>query len=213
MKRFRQVRGIAIPMARADIDTDAIIPQQWLITTERSGLGGGLFGNWRYLNATRDLNATRAPDPGFILNDPRLRGARILVAGPNYGCGSSREHAVWAHLDFGIEAVIAPSFGQIFYYNALKNGLAVIRLELGITSNILASLLALPGQEMTVDLLANTVIGPDGTQHSFAMEADRREALLLGRDDIAATLEMSEAITAFQKADRLRRPWVWGTMI
>jgi 3-isopropylmalate/(R)-2-methylmalate dehydratase small subunit len=205
MKRFTAVRGIAMPMARADIDTDAIIPQQWLITTERSGLGGGLFGNWRY------LNATRAPDPGFILNDPRLRGARILVAGANYGCGSSREHAVWAHLDFGIEAVIAPSFGQIFYDNALKNGLAVIILEPGVVSEILTSLLALAGQEMTVDLLANTVIGPDGTQHRFAMEADRREALLLGRDDIAASLEMSDEITAFQKADRLRRPWVWGT--
>jgi 3-isopropylmalate/(R)-2-methylmalate dehydratase small subunit len=205
MKRFTAVRGIAMPMARADIDTDAIIPQQWLITTERSGLGGGLFGNWRY------LNATRAPDPGFILNDTRLRGARILVAGANYGCGSSREHAVWAHLDFGIEAVIAPSFGQIFYDNALKNGLAVIILEPGVVSEILTSLLALAGQEMTVDLLANTVIGPDGTQHRFAMEADRREALLLGRDDIAASLEMSDEITAFQKADRLRRPWVWGT--
>jgi 3-isopropylmalate/(R)-2-methylmalate dehydratase small subunit len=203
MKAFQRVSGIAIPLPRADIDTDAIIPQQWLITTERTGLGSGLFGNWRY------LNGTRAPDPGFILNDPRLQGARILVAGPNYGCGSSREHAVWAHLDFGIEAVIAPSFGQIFYDNALKNGLAAVTLEASAIAQILASLLALPGQKMTVDLLANKVTGPDGATYGFAMAADRREALLLGRDDIAATLEMADAIEAFQQADRRRRPWVW----
>jgi 3-isopropylmalate/(R)-2-methylmalate dehydratase small subunit len=203
MKAFRSVSGIAIPMPRADIDTDAIIPQQWLITTERSGLGGGLFGNWRY------LSGTRTPDPSFILNDPRLQGARILVAGPNYGCGSSREHAVWAHLDFGIEAVAAPSFGPIFYDNALKNGLAAVMLAPGAIGQILASLEALPGQTMTVDLPTNTVTGPDGAHYGFTMAADRREALLLGRDDIAATLEMADEIEAFQQADRGRRPWVW----
>jgi len=203
MKAFQRVSGIAIPMPRADIDTDAIIPQQWLITTERSGLGSGLFGNWRY------LNGTRAPDPGFILNDPRLQDARILVAGPNYGCGSSREHAVWAHLDYGIEAVIAPSFGPIFHDNALKNGLAAVMLEASAISQILASLAAPPGQKMTVDLRTNAVTGPDGTAYRFTMAADRREALLLGRDDIAATLEMADAIEAFQQADRRRRPWVW----
>jgi 3-isopropylmalate/(R)-2-methylmalate dehydratase small subunit len=203
MTPFTRVTGIAIPMARADIDTDAIIPQQWLITTERSGLGAGLFGNWRYRNAARE------PDPGFILNDPRFHGARILVAGPNYGCGSSREHAVWAHLDFGIEAVIAPSFGQIFYDNALKNGLAAILLDGGAVSHILTELQSPQAHEMTVDLLASKVTGPDGANYGFAMEAERREALLLGRDDIAATLEMADAIEAFQQADRRRRPWVW----
>jgi 3-isopropylmalate/(R)-2-methylmalate dehydratase small subunit len=203
MKAFRSVSGIAIPMPRADIDTDAIIPQQWLITTERSGLGGGLFGNWRY------HSGTRTPDPCFILNDPRLQGARILAAGPNYGCGSSREHAVWAHLDFGIEAVIASSFGPIFYDNALRSGLAAVMLAPGAIGQILASLKALPGRTMTVDLPTNTVTGPDGTHYSFTMAADRREALLLGRDDIAATLEMADEIEAFQQADRGRRPWVW----
>jgi 3-isopropylmalate/(R)-2-methylmalate dehydratase small subunit len=203
MKPFHRVTGTAIPLSRTDIDTDAIIPQRWLITTERDGLGKGFFANWRYHEGTLD------PRPECVLNDPRFHGARIIVAAPNYGCGSSREHAVWAHLDYGIEAVIASSFGSIFYDNALKNGLALIVLEQSDVSRILEQLDAGPCATMSVDLERNEVRGPDGRLYLFEMEEQRRLALLMGRDEITATLDMSDAIDAFQKRDRLDRPWVW----
>lgn len=204
MKAFRKVTGTAVPLGRSDIDTDAIIPQQWLITTSREGLGKGLFSNWRY----RDDAFT--PDPGFVLNEPRFARAKILVAGPNYGCGSSREHAVWAHLDFGIEAVIAESFGPIFRDNALRNGLPAITLDGAAVAQVLAQLAALPANRMTVDLERAEVTGPDGTAYRFTMDEERRRALLDGIDDISATLAHAPDIDAFHSADRIRNPYYWA---
>lgn len=202
MKPVSIVCGQAVPMSRADIDTDAIIPQSWLITIERDGLGKGLFANWRYEADGKTLRRD------FILNDPRYRDARILVAGPNYGCGSSREHAVWAHLDFGIDAVIAASFGPIFRDNALKNGLLVVEVNPD-TAIDLWDQLSEGGKPMTVDLVDQMLTGPNGTKHRFTIDALRREALLQGRDDISATLDHRETIQEFQARDRVRRPWIW----
>ncbi|EJL27325.1 3-isopropylmalate dehydratase, small subunit [Caulobacter sp. AP07] len=204
MKAVSIVAGVAAPLNRADIDTDAIIPQNWLITTEREGLGRGLFSNWRY------LPGTEVPDPAFVLNQPAFAGARILVAGPNYGCGSSREHAVWAHLDFGIEAVVAASFGPIFRDNALKNGLLTAEVEADVAADMLAHLQTRSPRTMTIDLADTQLVGPDGRRHGFRIDPERRNALLEGRDDIASTLDRSQVISAFQRRDRQRRPWIWG---
>jgi 3-isopropylmalate/(R)-2-methylmalate dehydratase small subunit len=203
MKAVRTIAGPAVPLERADIDTDTIIPQNWLITTEREGLGIGLFSNWRYL----DRNFS--PNPAFVMNEPRFAGARIIVAGPNYGCGSSREHAVWAHLDYGIEAIIAPSFGPIFFDNALKNGLLAIVLGAQETLGLITQLQNGPTSQMGVDLDRQEILGPDGAVYGFAMDDQRRYAIMQGKDGIAATLRMSDAIDTFQREDRLRMPWLW----
>jgi 3-isopropylmalate/(R)-2-methylmalate dehydratase small subunit len=202
MKPFRKITGTAVPLRRADIDTDAIIPQRWLITTDRDGLGVGLFSNWRYRDDGSD-------DPDFILNEPRFADARILVAGPNYGCGSSREHAVWAHLDYGIATVIASSFGPIFYDNALKNGLVTVVLDQQIVGDLLAQLEAGDGNVMTVDLERCEVLGTDGAVFRFDIPAARRAAILAGQDEIATTLGFLDEINAFQDNDRRRNPWYW----
>jgi 3-isopropylmalate/(R)-2-methylmalate dehydratase small subunit len=207
MRAFERVTGTAVPLRWADIDTDAIIPQQWLITTQRAGLGRGLFANWRYLAGGLE------PDPAFALNEPRFQDARILVAGPNYGCGSSREHAVWAHLDYGIEAIVAARFGAIFYDNALKNGLAVVTLAEDFVAAILLQLETRGSNTMSVDLTSNQITAPDGRTHTFTMDASRRQALLDGRDEISETLNLSAKIDAFQEADRLARPWIWDITV
>lgn len=204
MKAVQLVKGTAVPMSRADVDTDAIIPQRWLITTEREGLGIGLFSNWRYRPASLD------PDPAFILNEPRFSGAKIIVAAANYGCGSSREHAVWAHLDYGIEAIIAPSYGPIFYDNALKNGLVVVTLDEAVVAAMLQMLAEMPANTMTVDLVEQTVSGPDGQRYDFDMDEQRRRAILSGQDDIAATLTHLSDIEEFENRDRARNPWLWA---
>ena len=203
MKAVRTVAGPAVPLERADIDTDTIIPQNWLITTEREGLGIGLFSNWRY------LDGNFSPNPAFVMNEPRYAGARIIVAGPNYGCGSSREHAVWAHLDYGIEAIIAPSFGPIFFDNALRNGLLAIVLGAQETLGLITQLQNGPTSQIGVDLDRQEILGPDGTVYGFVMDDQRRDAIMQGKDGIAATLRMSDAIDTFQREDRLRMPWLW----
>ena len=203
MKAVRTVAGPAVPLERADIDTDTIIPQNWLITTEREGLGIGLFSNWRY------LDGNFSPNPAFVMNEPRYAGARIIVAGPNYGCGSSREHAVWAHLDYGIEAIIAPSFGPIFFDNALRNGLLAIVLGAQETLGLITQLQNGPTSQIGVDLDRQEILGPDGTVYGFVMDDQRRDAIMQGKDGIAATLRMSDAIDTFQREDRLTKPWLW----
>lgn len=198
MKPFLRTEGIAVPIDRGDIDTDAIIPQQWLITTERTGLGTGLFANWR----------GDPRSPACLLDDPRYAGAPILVAGPNYGCGSSREHAVWAHIDHGIAAVVSSSFGAIFYENAINNGLLPVLLDAEIVSGLLQALAVGP-RVMNIDLQRQIVTGPDGTCHPFTIDPRHREALLAGSDPITDTLALIRHIEAFQARDRLDRPWVW----
>lgn len=201
MQAFDALSGVAVPMDRANIDTDAIIPQRWLVTVTREGLGTGLFGSWRY-----DAQGHARPD--FILNQPAYAQACILVAGANYGCGSSREHAVWAHLDHGIRAVIAPSYGPIFYENCLNNGLLPVVLPDETVATLLRLLHAHPGAVCHVDLRAQEVTGPDGTVYHFTMDAGRRTALLEGLDDIGMSFRQLDAIEAFQARQLREQPWL-----
>ncbi len=204
MEKFVRVTGIAAALPRINVDTDAIMPKKWCVTTSREGLGRGLFAEWRYAADETTEN------PDFVLNHPACRGARILVAGANFGCGSSREHAVWAHLDFGIRAIVASSFASIFYGNCFNNGLLPVRLPEPVVLDILRQLEARPGAAMSVDLDACAVTGPDGAVHPFTVEPAARQALLEGLDEIGATLKREAAIAAFQAADRTRRPWLWS---
>lgn len=203
MEPFTRLSGVAAPLYRADINTDAIIPMRWLVTATRTGLGKGLFAGWRY-------RADGSEDPAFVLNQPAYRGACILIAGPNFGCGSSREHAPWALLDFGIRCIIAPGFASIFYENCLKNG--VLPAVLPVPEVVeLAAWAERGGAEarLTVDLTRNSIVDSAGMGRSFELEAVQRAALLEGRDEIDDTLKQEQAISAFQARDHEIRPWVY----
>ncbi len=196
--------AVAAPLFRADINTDAIIPMRWLVTATRSGLGRGLFSEWRY---QPDGNEA----PAFVLNQPPYRNAGILIAGPNFGCGSSREHAPWALLDFGIRCIIAPGFASIFFDNCLKNGILPVVLPLAAVEKLAAwAAAAGAGALLTVDLAANRISDASGPVATFELEVSRRAALLEGRDAIDDTLMHAAAITAFQQRDREHRRWVWA---
>ncbi len=201
MEKFTTLTGIAAPMPLVNIDTDMIIPKQFLKTIARTGLGKNLFDEMRY-----NLDGSEKPD--FVLNQPAYRKAEILVAGENFGCGSSREHAPWALLDFGIRAVIAPSYADIFYSNCFKNGILPIVLPEGQVAVLMDDAQKGANARITVDLAAQTVTSSDG--HSFHFEVDpfRKHCLLNGLDDIDLTLEKSAAIDAFEKTAATLRPWV-----
>ena len=201
MTPFTTLTGIAAPMPLVNIDTDMIIPKQFLKTIARTGLGKNLFDEMRY-----NLDGSEKPD--FVLNQPAYRKAEILVAGENFGCGSSREHAPWALLDFGIRAVIAPSYADIFYSNCFKNGILPIVLPEGQVAVLMDDAQKGANARITVDLAAQTVTSSDG--HSFHFEVDpfRKHCLLNGLDDIDLTLEKSAAIDAFEKTAATLRPWV-----
>ena len=205
MEPFTVLTGVCAPLYRANINTDAIIPMRWLVTATRAGLGRGLFSEWRY-------RVDGAADPGFVLNQPAYRGASILIAGPNFGCGSSREHAPWALLDFGIRCIIAPGFASIFYENALKNGILPAVLPEPEAAQLAAWAQA-EGERavLTVDLAQKTITDPAGATRAFDLEPARRAALLEGRDDIDDTLAHGQAIAQFQARDRAARPWIYGT--
>ena len=203
MEPLRTLTGIAAPLYRADINTDAVIPMRWLVTATRTGLGKGLFGGWRY-------RADGTEDPAFVLNQPAYRSARILIAGANFGCGSSREHAPWALLDFGIRCIIAPGFASIFFENCIKNGiLPAVLPEAEVSA--LAAWSARAGEQavLTVDLERNRITDNAGRSWTIELEAARRTALIEGRDEIDDTLLHEQAIAAFQAVDRRQRPWVW----
>lgn len=203
MEPFIRLTGIAAPLFRADINTDAIIPMRWLVTATRTGLGKGLFGGWRY-------RADGGEDRAFVLNQPAYRGACMLITGPNFGCGSSREHAPWALLDFGIRCIIAPGFASIFYENCLKNGILPVVLPLAEVEELAAwAQQAGADARLTVDLAQNVIVGPAKRSRSFELDAVRRAALLEGRDEINDTLRHAQAIAAFQARDRELRPWVY----
>jgi 3-isopropylmalate/(R)-2-methylmalate dehydratase small subunit len=189
MTPFTSLSSVAIPLLRDNIDTDAIIPSREMRSTGRCGLADGLFAPWRYL----DVDA-RQPDPAFPLNDPRAAGARVLLGGANFGCGSSREHAVWALAEWGIRAIIAPSFAPIFKANCLRNGLLPVEL--------LAADFA--WQRVTIDLATQTVNG-----QAFAIDPEAKIMLLEGLDVIALTLKSRAEIDAWEAADRQQRPWVY----
>lgn len=201
MEKFTTLTAVAAPLNRANVDTDLIIPKQFLATLKRTGLGAGLFHNLRYLEDGR-------PNPEFVLNQPPYRGTGILVARENFGCGSSREHAPWALMDYGIRAVISPEFADIFKNNSFRNGLLPIELPAEIVDDLLGRLEARPGRELTINLEAQCVSGPDGFQARFEIEPFRKEMLLGGLDEIGLTLKRAPEISAYERDNT--SPWTAG---
>jgi 3-isopropylmalate/(R)-2-methylmalate dehydratase small subunit len=200
MQKFTTLTGVAAPLNMINVDTDMIIPKNYLKTIKRTGLGKNLFAEMRYDEQGREK-------PDFVLNKGPYRGATILVAGQNFGCGSSREHAPWALLDFGIRSVIAPSFADIFFNNTFKNGILPIVLPEARVNELLRFLLELPGAEISVDLPAQTVTGPDGKVDRFEIDAFRKHCLVNGLDEIGLTLEKAPAIAAYEARSAAQRPW------
>ncbi|WP_084861716.1 3-isopropylmalate dehydratase small subunit [Salibaculum halophilum] len=201
MQKFDKLTGIAAPLPLVNIDTDMIIPKQFLKTIKRSGLGVNLFDEMRY-----DRQGNEIPD--FVLNKPAYRDAQILVAGDNFGCGSSREHAPWALLDFGIRCVISTSFADIFYNNCFKNGILPIVLPQEDVDKLMEDAERGSNATVTVDLESQTISGPDGGEITFEVDPWRKHCLLNGLDDIGLTLEKAPAIDAFEEKMRAERPWV-----
>jgi 3-isopropylmalate/(R)-2-methylmalate dehydratase small subunit len=211
MQPFRVHTGIVAPLDRANVDTDAIIPKQFLKSIKRSGYGPNLFDAWRYLDHGEPGmdNARRPRNPDFVLNQPRYEGASILVARRNFGCGSSREHAPWALGDYGFRAVIAPSFGDIFFNNCFKNGLLPIVLPESQVDRIFADVAAFPGFKLTIDLEKQVVGTTDGSV-AFPFEVDpfKRHCLLNGLDDIGLTLQHADDIRAYEARHLASQPWL-----
>ncbi|PKP70981.1 MAG: 3-isopropylmalate dehydratase small subunit [Alphaproteobacteria bacterium HGW-Alphaproteobacteria-4] len=201
MQKFTTLTGIAAPMPLVNIDTDMIIPKQFLKTIARTGLGKNLFDEMRFTQDGAEI-------PGFVLNQPAYRKAEILVAGDNFGCGSSREHAPWALLDFGIRAVISTSFADIFYNNCFKNGILPIMLPPEAVAVLMADAQKGANARMTVDLAAQTVTSSDGQVFPFEVDAFKKHCLLNGLDDIGLTLEKAQAIDTYEAAAAQSRPWV-----
>ena len=201
MDKFTKLSGIAAPMPLVNIDTDMIIPKQFLKTIQRSGLGKNLFDEMRYTPDGQEI-------PDFVLNKPAYRNAQIIVAGDNFGCGSSREHAPWALLDFGIRCVISTSFADIFYNNCFKNGILPIVLPQEDVDKLMDDAQRGANAVITVDLENQTITGPDGGTISFEVDAFRKHCLLNGLDDIGLTLEKAAAIDTFEKQAAQSRPWV-----
>ncbi|WP_299818070.1 3-isopropylmalate dehydratase small subunit [uncultured Jannaschia sp.] len=201
MDKFETITGVAAPLPLINVDTDMIIPKQFLKTIKRSGLGVNLFDEMRY----RDDGSE---DPDFVLNKPAYRNAQILVSGENFGCGSSREHAPWALLDFGIRAVIAPSYADIFYNNCFKNGILPIVLPQKQVDALMEDAKNGENARITVDLENQTVSGTDGTAYAFEVDSFRKHCLLNGLDDIGLTMEKGAAIDAFESRAAQERPWV-----
>jgi 3-isopropylmalate/(R)-2-methylmalate dehydratase small subunit len=204
MQKFIRVAGTGVPMMKDNIDTDVIVPAKRLVGHRREELGAFAFEAYRY-------RPDRSDNPDFILNQPRYRDAKILVAGENFGCGSSRESAVWALAGFGFRCVIAPSFGDIFTNNAFQNGMLLIRLPKEQAGRLAGELETGTTPAMTVDLEAQIVTAPSGAQTPFEIDTERRQALLEGRDEIGMTLARDAEIVAFQERDRAARPWIYHT--
>ena len=212
MRAFTQLDGLVAPLDRANVDTDAIIPKQFLKSIKRSGFGPNAFDEWRYLdrgepgmdNSRRPLNAD------FVLNQPRYQGASILLTRDNFGCGSSREHAPWALEDYGFRALVGTTFADIFYNNSFKNGLLPIRLAAAEIDALFAQVAATPGYRLKIDLAAQTVTRPDGKALKFDIDPFRKECLLNGWDDIGLTLRHAEEIKAFEAKRRVEQPWLFA---
>lgn len=213
MQKFTRLTGLVAPLDRANVDTDAIIPKQFLKSIKRSGFGVNLFDAWRYLDHGEpgmDI-ATRRPNPDFVLNQPRYKGASILLARKNFGCGSSREHAPWALDDFGFRAIVAPSFADIFYNNCFKNGLLPIVLPESQVDRLFHDVAAFPGFRLVIDLEAQTVSYLDGSQTcGFEVDPFRKHCLLNGLDEIGLTLQHVDEIRKFESKRRLEQPWLFS---
>ena len=215
MKAFTRLTGLVCPLDRANVDTDAIIPKQFLKSIQRSGFGPNLFDEWRYLDHGEPGQdpASRQPNPDFVLNQPRYQGASILLARKNFGCGSSREHAPWALDQYGFRAVIAPSFADIFFNNCFKNGLLPIVLPEATVAQLFDEVLAFPGYQLTIDLERQVILRPQGEEIPFEVQAFRKYCLLNGFDDIGLTLRQSDKIRAFEAQRLATKPWLAHTMV
>ena len=212
MDRFDKVTGLVAPLDRPNVDTDAIIPKQFLKSIKRSCFGPNLFDEWRYLDHGEPGmdNSTRPLNPDFVLNQPRYKNAVILLGRENFGCGSSREHAVWALLDYGFRVVIAPGFADIFYNNCFKNGVLPIALPAATVDALFKATESTPGYTLTVDLPAQQIVLPDRDVIDFEIEAFRKDCLLHGLDDIGLTLKHAETIREFERRHRLAAPWLFN---
>ena len=204
MEPFKILEAVAAPIDRANIDTDAIIPKQFLKTIKRTGLGISLFYDWRY------LEDGKTPNPDFVLNQERYKNANILVTRQNFGSGSSREHAPWALLDFGIRSILAPSFADIFYNNCFKNGILPVRLPEDQIDRLFREIPGQNGYRITIDLPSQAVILPDGTRWSFDVDPFRKKCLLEGLDDIGLTLVYKDQIAAYEHRRKEEAPWLFS---
>ena len=212
MDKFVELDGLVAPMDRANVDTDSIIPKQFLKSIKRSGFGPNLFDSWRYLDhgePGKD-NRGRPLNPDFVLNQPRYRGAQILLTRENFGCGSSREHAPWALLDYGFRALIAPSFADIFYNNSCKNGLLPVELDAGAITQLFREVTEHPGYRLKVDLPAQTVTTPTNRVFKFNIDLLQKHRLLDGLDEIGLNLHNAEKIRMFEAQHRERQPWLFS---
>ena len=212
MQAFTTLDGLVVPLDRANVDTDAIIPKQFLKSIKRAGFGPNLFDEWRYLDPGEPGMdpATRKPNPEFVLNFPRYKGASVLLARDNFGCGSSREHAPWALEDYGIRAIIAPSFADIFYNNCFKNGLLPIVLSAEVVEDLFRETYAVEGYRLVIDLDAQTVTTPDGESFAFEVDPGRKHRLVNGLDDIGLTLRFTEKIKEYEERRKQEAPWLFG---
>ena len=212
MDKFVCLEGLVAPLDRANVDTDAIIPKQFLKSIQRSGFGPNLFDEWRYLDAGAPgkEDSLRRLNPAFVLNQPRYQGAQILLTRQNFGCGSSREHAPWALLDFGFRALIGESFADIFFNNCFKNGILPIVLPAAEIDALFVLVEATPGCRLVVDLEQQQLRCPDGRMLSFVVDSFRRECLLNGWDDIGLTLRHADLIRAFEDKRRIEQPWLFA---
>ncbi len=212
MDAFNTLDGLVAPMDRENVDTDAIIPKQFLKSIRKTGFGPNLFDAWRYLDAGYPGQdpASRRPNPDFVLNQPRYQGASILLARKNFGCGSSREHAPWALVQYGFRALIAPSYADIFFNNCFKNGVLPITLPEAVVSRLFDATLAYPGYRLHVDLARQVVVDAAGPEIPFEVHAFRKYCLLNGLDDIGLTLQHADRIKAFEAHRLASKPWLAG---
>lgn len=214
MKPITQHTGLVAPLDRANVDTDQIIPKQFLKSIKRTGFGQNLFDEWRYLDeGLPGQDASKRPlNPDFVLNQPRYQGASVLLARKNFGCGSSREHAPWALEEYGFRAILAPSYADIFYNNSFKNGLLPIVLDEKDIDELFTQAETSEGYELTIDLAVQTVTRPDGKSYAFEVDDFRKHCLLNGLDDIGLTLEDAEAIREFEVKHKQHNPWLFGAI-
>ena len=212
MDKFEKLKAIVAPMDRPNVDTDAIIPKQFLKSIKRSGFGPNLFDEWRYLDHGEPGmdNSTRQINPDFVLNLPRYQGAQILIARENFGCGSSREHAPWALLDYGFRVIIAPSFADIFYSNSFKNGILLIKLDAVLIDQLFKDVEAHTGYQLDVDLERQIITRPDGSEIGFEIDAFRKHRLLNGLDDIGLTMQHVDDIKTYETKRKQEAPWLFN---
>lgn len=212
MQKYTVEKGLVAPLDRANVDTDQIIPKQFLKSIKRTGFGPNLFDEWRYLDEgyPGQDNSKRPLNKDFVLNQPRYQGATVLLARRNFGCGSSREHAPWALEDYGFRTVIAPSFADIFFNNCFKNGMLPIVLDEAIVDELFRDVAQNEGYTLTIDLEKQQIIRPNGESIAFEVDAFRKHCLLNGLDDIGLTLQHADDIRAYEAARKQREPWVFG---